>query len=100
MLLLGDPEAYPGQIGNIIPSVGSGPAPGSAWKTSKRRHPGGILIRCPDHLSLSMRKSIGSTPLSLRLSPATLWKKLILAASSCAIFLMSCPIIFNFIYAK
>jgi len=53
---------------------------------------GGIWNRCPNHLSwlLSTRRSSGSTPssllmselhtLSLRLSPATLWRKLISAA--------------------
>uniref|UniRef100_A0A3Q3VJN7 HPS5-like beta-propeller domain-containing protein n=1 Tax=Mola mola TaxID=94237 RepID=A0A3Q3VJN7_MOLML len=56
------------------------------------RRPGGILTRCPNHLNwlLSTRRSSGSTlsssrmsvllTLSLRLSPATLRRKLISAA--------------------
>ncbi len=41
-----------------------------AWKTSKRRRPGGMLIRCPNHLNclFSMQRSSGSTLSSLWLS--------------------------------
>jgi len=54
--LLGDPEAFPGQKRYVIPPADSGSARGllpvgRARKTSKGRRPGGILIRCPNHLS-------------------------------------------------
>ncbi|KAK3543032.1 hypothetical protein QTP70_008716 [Hemibagrus guttatus] len=65
---------------------------GHARNTSPGRRPGGIRNRCPSHLNcpLSMWRSSGSTPsssrvtelltLSLRECPATLRRKLVLAA--------------------
>uniref|UniRef100_A0AAZ1X3V8 G-protein coupled receptors family 1 profile domain-containing protein n=1 Tax=Oreochromis aureus TaxID=47969 RepID=A0AAZ1X3V8_OREAU len=65
---------------------------GHARNTSPRRRPGGILVRCPNHLNwlLSMWRSSGSTlspsrmaellTLSLRERPATLRRKPISAA--------------------
>jgi len=51
-LLLGDPKAFPGQKGHIIPptSPGSAPKPppsGTCPKTFQGRRPGDILTRCP-----------------------------------------------------
>ena len=61
---------------------------GDARNTSPGRHPGGILNRCPNHLNWLLstwRSSDSSTlslfrmsellTLSLKLSPATLWRK-------------------------
>uniref|UniRef100_A0AAX7SSR9 small monomeric GTPase n=1 Tax=Astatotilapia calliptera TaxID=8154 RepID=A0AAX7SSR9_ASTCA len=65
---------------------------GHARNTSTRRRPGGILVRCSNHLNrlLSMWRSSGSTLSSVRMSkpltlsvretPATLWRKLISGA--------------------
>ncbi|MEQ2305227.1 hypothetical protein AMECASPLE_035616, partial [Ameca splendens] len=88
-LILVYPNAFLGQTGYIVPPIlGSahGFIPvGSARETSKGS------FRCPNHLNrlLLMRRSSGSTlispritellTLSLWLSPATLWSKLILA---------------------
>ncbi|KAK0152077.1 hypothetical protein N1851_006562 [Merluccius polli] len=95
-LFLGDPEAFPGQPERHSLSSVSWVFPVVSYQwdvnTSPGRRPGGILTRCPSHLIwlLSTRRSSGSTPsssqmtelltLSLRESPATLRRKLILAA--------------------
>lgn len=88
--LLGDSVVFPGQMRCIIqPVLGlpRGLLPvGRAQKTSKGRSPGGILIRCPNHLNwplLAQRSSCSTLSslrmserliLSLRLSPANLTK--------------------------
>ena len=70
-LLLGDPEAFPGQKGHIIPPASPGSAQGLLpvgliWKNLQREVTGRLLTRCPNHLSwfFSMRRSRCSTPSS------------------------------------
>jgi len=69
LLLLGDPR--PDEIYN--PSSGFWVCPGVSSQpdlSRKGKGSGRILIRCPKHLRLllSMRRSSGSTPISLRMS--------------------------------
>lgn len=70
--LLGDPEAFPDQMSYTIP-LGLPSAIliiKHARKISKGRHPGGILVRCSDHLHwhLSTQRSSNSTPSSFQMS--------------------------------
>ena len=83
--------------GDVIPPPGPGSTPSSppSWTCHECRHPGGILIRCPNHLNwlLSIQRSSGPTQspswmaelltLSLKETPATLRRKPILAACTC-----------------
>lgn len=89
-LLLGVPEMFPSQMRCIISTAFSGSTVGSptSWRY--------ILIRGPNHLNwlLSTWRSSGSTPsslqmsqlLSLRVSPATLGRKLTLLVSAVSFF--------------
>jgi len=88
------PQQYSPPRSYIIPSVFSGSAQGlfpveCAQKNSKGRQPVGILIECLNNLyclllisgyTLSSLKKFELLTLSLRLSPATLQRKLISAA--------------------
>ena len=84
--LLGDPEAFPGQLGYVIPPVSSGSptcwtCPENIQGEAPRRHPD-QMPEPPQLAPFETKEQLLSSPLltlSLRLSPATLRRKLILA---------------------